>query len=174
VKQRGWVSAAMVALSMFVVSGGVVRADDNTSPGGGDEETSMEEYLEMQAGSEAFRAVADSFITVAARGDTELTAAMISPNLAAQAGEEAVANVVANQVIPFFSEYSALGKSVTITETSDQFGSSGYAYYMWMEPRAIPDAETPSPKPFVVYVVLEGDRIVIGNILVDHYVEGRH
>lgn len=173
-KQRGWLSAAVIALSMFIMSGFcLVQADDETSPGDG-EEASMEEYLEMQASSEAFRAVADSFITVAARGDAELTAAMISPNLAAQAGEEAVANVVANQVIPFFSEYYALGKSVTITETSDQFGSSGYAYYMWMEPRAIADAETPSPKPFVVYVVLEGDRIVIGNILVDHYVEGRH
>ncbi len=84
-----------------------------------------------------------------------------------------VADVVANQVLPFFAEYGATAPSVTITETNDQFGSSGYAYYMWMEPRTT-ESEPPSPKPFVIYVVQEGERIVVGNILVDHYVEGRH
>ena len=133
----------------------------------------MEEYLQMQAESEPFRAVADSFITAAARGDAEMAAAMISPNLTAQAGAEAVANVIANQVLPFFGEYAATVPNVTITQTSDQFGSAGYAYYMWMQPKGA-DGEAADPRPFVVYVVREGEQIVIGNILVDYYVEGRH
>jgi hypothetical protein len=155
---------------MFVMGGPLYAQDASMS---GDEEASMEEYLQMQANSAPFRALADSFITVAARGDAATTAALISPNLAAQAGAEVVADVVANQVLPFFAEYGATAPSVTITETNDQFGSSGYAYYMWMEPRTT-ESEPPSPKPFVIYVVQEGERIVVGNILVDHYVEGRH
>lgn len=168
-KQRAWV--AVIALSVGMMGGGAY-ADEQSKESAGEEGASMEEYLEMQAHSEAFRAVADSFVTVAARGDAELVASMISPNLAAQAGAEAVANVVATQVLPFFGEYAATVPDVTITQTTDQFGSSGYAYYMWMQPKE--GAEPAEPKPFVLYVVQEGDQIVIGNILVDHYVEGRH
>jgi hypothetical protein len=162
----------MIALSMAMVGGGAY-ADEQSKESAGAEEASMEEYLEMQAQSEAFRAVADSFIAVAAAGDAEQVASMISPNLAAQAGPEVVANVVANQVLPFFGQYDATVPNVTITQTTDQFGSSGYAYYMWMQPKET-EGEAAEPRPFVLYVVQEGERIVIGNILVDYFVEGRH
>lgn len=169
-KQRGWV--AMIALSMAMAGGGAY-AEEESMDSAGEEEASMEEYLEMQAQSEPFRAVADSFIAVAAAGDAEQIASMISANLAAQAGPEVVANVVANQVLPFFAQYAATVPNVTITQTTDQFGSSGYAYYMWMMPKEA-EGEAAEPRPFVLYVVQEGETIVIGNVLVDYYVEGRH
>jgi hypothetical protein len=57
---------------------------------------------------------------------------------------------------------------VTVTNTTDAFGSTGFAFYMYMLPAA------GDRRPFVIYVVEENGRPVVGNILVDHLVEGRH
>lgn len=130
--------------------------------------TSMEDYLQMQQASEAFRATADAFIAAAAAGDTAMAAAMISPNMAARAGGAAVHQFISQQVAPFFSAWTGLGQSVTISNTTDGFGSEGFAYYMYLVP------EEGDPRPFVIYVVAESDTTVVANILVDHFVEGRH
>ncbi len=76
--------------------------------------------------------------------------------------------VHAAKFAPFFSAWTGLGESVTISNTTDGFGSEGFAYYMYLEP------EEGDPRPFVIYVVAESDTTVVANILVDHFVEGRH
>lgn len=130
-------------------------------------ESSTRDDLEMMHAESAFRGTVDAFLASAASGDAARAAAMISPNLRTQAGERAVDDVVRTQVIPFFADFQKLGAK-TITLTTDQFGSRGFTYYMYALPAS------GEPKPFVLYVVREGGRIVVANVLVNRYVEGRH
>ena len=130
-------------------------------------ESSMHDELEMMRVESAFRGTVDAFLASAASGDAARAAAMISPDLRAQAGASAVDDVVRTQVIPFFADFQKLGAK-TITLTTDQFGSRGFTYYMYALPAS------GEPKPFVLYVVREGGRIVVANVLVNRYVEGRH
>jgi hypothetical protein len=129
----------------------------------------MQAELEMKEREAAFRPAVDAFLAAAAAGDTARTEAMISPNLRAQAGEATVARVIRTQVLPFFADHPERGGATTITETTDQFRSRGFAYYLYAAPRGGGEA-----RPFVLYVVLEDGRPVIANVLVNHFVEGRH
>ena len=124
--------------------------------------------LEMPERSAPFRRVADEFIAAAKSGDAAKVERMISPNLTARAGRDVVQRNLSQQVLPFFAGLKSVGQSVTITQTTDGFGSTGFAFYMYLVPQA------GEPRPFVVYVVDEGGRTVVANILVDHFVEGRH
>lgn len=133
-------------------------------------ERPLPDYLEMKEESEAFRAVADTFIGHAAKGEAQALLGLISPNMLDYAGSEAVAGILARSVIPFFAPFRAVATNVTITETTDGFGSHGFAYYMYAESKK----KQEKPRPFVIYMVREGDTIVVANILVDHFVEGRH
>lgn len=133
-------------------------------------ERSLPDYLEMKQESEAFRAVADTFIGHAAHADAEAMLGLISPNMLNYAGREAVSGILRRSVIPFFEPFRTVATNVTITETTDGFGSHGFAYYTYAES----GKKKERPRPFVIYMVREGDAIVVANILVDHFVEGRH
>ena len=133
------------------------------------QETPMQAELEMMRREEAFRGTVDALVAAAASGDAARVEGMISPKMRAQAGAEAVARVVKNQFVPFFVAHPEAVGPRTITETTDQFGNRGFAYYLYATPRGGGER-----RPFVVYVVEEGGRPVVGNLLVDHHVEGRH
>jgi hypothetical protein len=124
--------------------------------------------LEMAEKSAPFRAVADEFIAAAAAGDAAKAERMISQRLVARAGRDVVRENIAARVLPFFADLRSVARSVTVANTTDAFGASGFAYYMYMVPAA------GAQRPFVIYVLDEGGRLVVANILVDHYVEGRH
>ena len=130
-------------------------------------ESSAAQDLEMMNAEAPFRGTVEAFIASATSGDAARVEAMISQNLREQAGAAAVANVVRTQVLPFFADVRKLGAR-TITLTTDQFGSRGYTYYTYALPAS------GEPKPFVLYVVREGGKIVVANVLVNRYVEGRH
>ena len=139
----------------------------STTPTTPNRETTMQAELEMMQAEAAFRETVDVFLASAASGDTARVESMISPNLRAQAGAAAVADVVRSQVLPFFADFRKKG-ATTITLTTDQFGSKGFTYYAYALPAS------GQPRPFVLYVVREGDRIVVANVLVNRHVEGRH
>jgi hypothetical protein len=124
--------------------------------------------LEMPARSASFRRVADEFVAAAAAGEAAKAHGMISPNLAERAGAEVVQQNLSGQVLPFFAQLREIGRSVTITQTTDAFGSTGFAFYMYLVPKS------GEPRPFVIYIVEEKGKSVVANILVDHFVEGRH
>lgn len=163
---------ARLLLGVLLALGlGVERAQARaTQPPQETPERPLPDYLEMKEESEAFRAVADTFIGHAAKGEAEALLALISPNMLEYAGPEAVSGILARSVIPFFEPFRAVATNVTITETTDGFGSHGFAYYMYAESKK----KKEKPRPFVIYMVREGDAIVVANILVDHFVEGRH
>ena len=126
------------------------------------------EYLDMQARSAPFRAYADKWIALARTGDVPALERTISPNMAGKAGVDAVRRYLSSKVAPFFMEAKEVGKSVTVATTTDAFGSRGFVYYMYML------SKTGELRPFVLYVVNEGGKTVVANVIVDHLVPDRH
>ncbi len=125
--------------------------------------------LRMAAEAAPYRAAADAFIARAMAGDTEATLAMLSPALVQRSGAAGVRQVLQAQILPFFTQGAQVGKSVTITRTTDAEGRQGFAYYLWLVPRAAGE-----PLPFSVYVLREGSRLVVGNVVPNRAVPGRH
>jgi len=126
--------------------------------------------MRMAQDSAVYRQAADRFIARAMAGDARATRAMLSPTLVERSGEAAIDRALAQQILPFFRQARATGRSVTITNTTDAAGQSGFAFYMWMEPA---DATLPK-RPFTVYMVEEQGKIVVANVVPDRLVEGRH
>jgi hypothetical protein len=130
--------------------------------------SSVEDDIRMAQESAPFREVADAFIAAAMAGDTTKVRDMLSPNLVGRMGAEAVDRALGQQILPFFAAGKEVGRSVTIAGTTDAHGSSGFAYYMWLVP------QTGEQRPFSVYVVNEGGKRVVANVVPDRLVEGRH
>src|SRR5262245_47020375 len=130
--------------------------------------TDMKEYLEMEKSSAPFRQFADRWIATARKGDVAALEQSISPNLSGRVGAAVVKRNLTDKVVPFFADAKDIGKSVTITQTTDGFGNRGFAYYMYIVPAK--GAE----RPFVLYVVDESGRMVIANVLTDPLVPDRH
>jgi hypothetical protein len=125
--------------------------------------------LQMKAESQPFRQAADRFVAHAMAGDLEGTRAMLSEQLVARSGEASIRRALEAQIVPFFRSGRGPGRSVTVTQTTDAAGQRGYAFYLWMTQ----DGAAPQ-RPYTVYVVREGERYVVANIVPDRLVEGRH
>jgi hypothetical protein len=119
----------------------------------------------MAGQQDAYRSVAEEFVTAAARGDKAKTSRMLSPATAAKAGAEGVEQFLLGEVLPFFAPFQEFARSVSITRTAD---APGFAFYMYMVEK------TGEMRPFVIYVIEEGGTKVVANVLVDLFVEGRH
>jgi hypothetical protein len=125
--------------------------------------------LQMMADSQPFRQAADRFVARAMAGDLEETQAMLSRELVARSGDAAIRRALEVQIVPFFRAGGGPGRSVTVTQTTNAAGQRGYAFYMWM----LQDGGA-APRPYTVYVVREGERLVVANVVPDRLVEGRH
>lgn len=125
--------------------------------------------LRMAEDAAPMRAAAERFTARAMAGDHRDTLAMLSPALVSRVGRDAVAQAMQMQIVPFFQRGRAIGRSTTITRTTDAAGHGGFAFYQWLEMR-----DGSPARPFTVYVVREGDRVVVANIVPDQLVAGRH
>src|SRR5215470_16013878 len=114
---------------------------------------------------ESFRQVAEEFIAAAASGDMAKMTRMVSPDVVTRTGREAVERYLADNVLPFFAQFKETGRSTTITRTAEV---PGFVFHMYMV------SKTDQLRPFVIYVVEENGAQVVVNILLDHFVEGRH
>lgn len=125
--------------------------------------------LRMAAEAAPFRETADAFVARAMAGDAEAALAMLSPGLVQRSGADALRQVLRTQILPFFAQGAQVGRSVTISRTTDADGRQGFAYYMWLVPKAGGE-----PQPFSLYVLRDGSRRVIGNVVPNRAVPGRH
>jgi hypothetical protein len=139
------------------------------SPPAGAAQASVAESIQMSEDAAPLRRVADEFVVLALAGDGTAVRRMLSPNLVERLGEASVQRALQQQILPFFAQGRGTARSVTITRTTDAAGSQGFAFYMWLAPAAGGDA-----RPFTLYTVREGGRIVVANIVPDRLVEGRH
>ena len=125
------------------------------------------EDLRMASDSQPFRDTADRFVARAVAGDVDAAAAMLSRELVARTGEATIRRALETQIVPFFRAGGGAGGSVTVTQTTDAAGQRGYAFYMWMR-------QGSNVAPYTVYVVSEGDRLAVANVVPNRLVEGRH
>lgn len=125
--------------------------------------------LRMALEAAPMRATADAFVASAMAGERDATLALLSPALVARMGPDATARVLEAQILPFFQRGRAVGRSTTVTRTTDAQGARGFAFYQWLEAR-----DGGAARPFTLYVVREQDRLVIANVVPDRLVEGRH
>jgi hypothetical protein len=123
--------------------------------------------IAMAAEAQPMRAAAELFIARAAAGDRTGASAMLSHALVQRIGETAVQQAMQNQIVPFFARGGAVGRSATVTRTTDAAGQRGYAFYLWWVRGA--DA-----RPFTVYVVDEAGTARIANVVPDRMVAERH
>lgn len=124
--------------------------------------------LRMADEAAPMRRTAERFVERARQGDAAGSAAMLSRALLERIGNSSAERAMRDQVLPFFARGGEIGRSVTVTRTTDAAGQHGFAFYMWL---ARADAE---PRPFTVYVVTERGAPVIANVVPDRRVEGRH
>lgn len=125
--------------------------------------------LAMAEDAAPMRAAAAHFTARAMAGDHRETVAMLSAALVSRAGRDAVDQAMQTQIVPFFQRGRSIGRSTTITRTTDAAGQGGFAFYQWLEMR-----DGSPARPFTVYVVREGDRAVVANVVPDQLVAGRH
>src|SRR5215207_3609063 len=130
---------------------------------------SVESDLQMAQDAAPFRRAADAFVAGAMAGDAARVQAMLSPALLARSGEAAIRRALDTQILPFFAAGKAVGRSVTVTRTTDAAGQRGFAFYMWLQ-----GADASVQRPFTLYVVEEQGRLTIANVVPDRLVEGRH
>jgi hypothetical protein len=124
--------------------------------------------LRMAEDAAPLRRVADRFIERALARDAASTSAMLSRALVERMGEKAAMKAMQDQVLPFFARGGEIGRSVTVTRTTDAAGQTGFAFYFWLV-RGVGER-----RPFTVYVVNEGGIPVVANVVPDRFVEGRH
>lgn len=124
--------------------------------------------LRMAEDAAPMRRVVDVFVARALAGDAASTSAMLSRALVERMGQPAAMKAMQEQVLPFFARGGEIGRSVTVTRTTDAAGQTGFAFYLWL-------VRGPGERrPFAVYVVNEGGNPVVANVVPDRLVEGRH
>lgn len=155
-----WLAALSMALAACTLAPAEALARSDTS---------VTQDLRMAQDAEAFRSTAQAFVAQAMAGNGEATLQMLSQALRLRSGEAAIRRALQAQILPFFARGNETGRSVTITRTTDAAGQAGFAFYMWLQPR-----DGGAERPFTVYVVDEGGRPMVANVVPDRLVEGRH
>lgn len=125
--------------------------------------------LQMAVDAVPSRHLADEFSARAMAGERDAVIAMLSPALVQRVGPDSVAQVIDSRILPFFRTGAVVGRSTSVSRTTDAAGATGFAFYQWLEPR-----DGSAARPFTVYVVREQGRWVVANVVPDQRVAGRH
>jgi len=124
-----------------------------------DDNTSMEDYLVMDADSSNYRDFADKVVAELGKGNTQYLNDNLSPNLVLANSQEAVDSVFLPAAKKMFDNFDHIGKSVTIQPSTDSYGNSGYSFAM----TAVYKDGT--EKDFKIYIIKESGKLVVGNIV---------
>ncbi|MCB5174879.1 hypothetical protein [Microvirga lenta] len=129
---------------------------------------SFEGYMAREPMRREAEALASTFIETARAGNTAELLRMVSPTSVQTSGRENVERHLDRAVVPFFAQHRDFGRSTTTSTAKSASGHFGFAFYRYSV-RA-----NGEKKPFVIYVTQENGRWHVANILVDHFVPGRH
>jgi len=112
--------------------------------------------------------IIEKFAELAARGDVDALIELVAPAAVAARGEAALRTLIQDEVVPFFSDYEALGGSgVAGAQFPD--GRIGLAYYTYSA------TKSGGLKPFSIWLLEEDDGSTrIGVFEVGRCVRGRH
>ncbi len=121
--------------------------------------TSMEEYLVLQTEASEYRKFADKVVEELAKGNTKYLNDNLSHNLFATNSQDAVDSTFLQAAKKLFTNFDHIGNSVTIQPSTDSYKNSGYSFAM----TAV--YKDNSEKGFKIYVIKEGGKLVVGNIV---------
>lgn len=122
----------------------------------------------MQKAAEPYIAFADQILAAVTTGQSGALRASLSPATLAAWTAEDVDLFVDKIVMPFFADYAAPVAEQWIAPTSHPAGFTGFAFYRSF---TATDGRT---KPYVLYVLEEDGRMVVGNILVGKTFQDMH
>jgi hypothetical protein len=131
-------------------------------------ESTVEQDIQRAADSQAYMELIGPAVAALQASDGAAFKGMMSKKFVAAIGEETVDAVLANNLFPFFADFAEPGSTMYVTDTEDQFGDSGYAFYTSIKTTGGDE------KPFVVYVVSEDGQPVIGNLVIGKTFEDMH
>jgi hypothetical protein len=133
-----------------------------------EQQNAVEADVARAAQSEAYNGLVSAAESALVAGDADAFKGLLSPNFVAVLDEATIDGVVQSQLIPFFSDFAEPGRTTYVTNTQDQFGSEGFAFYTSI--LTVGGEE----RPFVIYMVEENGRLVVANLLVNTTFEDMH
>lgn len=115
--------------------------------------------------ADQFEALAEKAINALAHNEPDLFKQMLSPAVIKRtedsSGQGSIDRIIRERFVPFFEDFKALDPNVTSTTTSDVDGHKGMAYFRVFL------TEDGEQRAFVIYILREGDKLVVGNVLID-------
>jgi hypothetical protein len=118
--------------------------------------------------AKAAEAVMFGFIESAVAQDIAALLRMASPTSVAVTGQANTEQYLRQVVVPFFASHKAFGRSTTTATVRAKNGHVGFGFHMYSV------QTNGDKKPFVVYVLQEAGEWRVVNVLVDHFIPGRH
>jgi hypothetical protein len=146
------IAAGLVFVAMVFMREGV--SESKIEPGVSEEDR-------LGARSDEYSRLFDKAISALVDGDGPSFRALLSSNtvLSESRGPGAVDVIIRDRFIPFFSDFVVLTDSITTLPTYDSVGNTGMAIA-----RSFKTTGGES-KSFVIYIVSEKGRMVVGNLL---------
>lgn len=140
--------------------GFVVPSDCACEP---NKSNAVSEEDRLGARSDRYSRVFDQAISALVEGDAARFRALLSSTtvLNESRGPGAIDAIISDRFIPFFEGFVELTNSVTTLPTYDAAGNSGLAIARSFT------TEGGERKSFVIYIISEKDRMVVGNLLLN-------
>jgi hypothetical protein len=132
------------------------------------EQSSAAGDLAMQARAEPYIAFADQILAAVTTRQSGALRASLSPSTLSEWSGEDVDLFVDKIVMPFFADYATPVAEQWIAPTTHPAGFTGFAFYRSF---TATDGRT---KPYVLYVLEEDGRMVVGNLLVGKTFQDMH
>jgi len=110
----------------------------------------------MRVAVAPYSSFADNVVEKLKKGDLEFIMSALNPQVpAAQARKS-----IAADVLPYFKDYKADARDLTVCIAQDTAGNHGFSFYDFFETAA------GEKKPFMLAIVKQGDRLVISTLMV--------
>lgn len=146
---------------MFV--GALVFCDPHTSLGDTAVRDKVSEEDRLGARSDEYSRLFDKAISALVDGDAAKFRALLSSTTVTQEtrGPGAIDAIIRDRFIPFFAEFVELTDSITTIPTYDSAGNTGMAIARSFK------TSNGERKSFVIYIISEKERMVVGNLLLN-------
>lgn len=138
------------------------------APAPAQEQPSVSDDLDMQARAQPYIAFADQILIALSTGQSGAFRASLSPTMIAAATPEELDAFVDKVVMPFFADYAAPGAEQWIAPATHPAGFTGFAFYRSFT------TTNGRAKPYVLYLLEEDGRMVVGNLLVGKTYQDMH
>jgi hypothetical protein len=117
------------------------------------------------APEDAYSLLVEKLIAALRDGDEDVIRSMLSSTMLTRTerelGTDAIHRIISERFIPYFSDFASLDSTVNSVRTKDAEGHEGLAFFRSFTNTAGEE------KPFVVYVINEGSKVVIGNLVLN-------